>query len=72
MEWAPCQRRADTTDLQYLFDLVKQVRNNLFHGGKYTDGQKDRDAALIGASMVIMEAAVNMSADVKGWYFNNA
>lgn len=33
--------RHDTTEAGYLLDLVRTIRNNLFHGGKYPDGPVD-------------------------------
>lgn len=38
-----------------LFDVVKAVRNNMFHGDKTTDGR--RDNALIRASTKVLEEA---------------
>ena len=34
VKWAPNPRRTDETDARYLLRVVRDVRNNLFHGGQ--------------------------------------
>jgi hypothetical protein len=67
--WRPNPRRADETDARYLFRVVRDVRNNLFHGGKYQGGPVEelaRDRRLIDSATHILEAAVELDARVRG------
>ena len=54
LTWVPSNRPKNTTNL---LDLVNNVRNNLFHGGKSGHPDDDRNAQLISESiMVLLEA----------------
>ena len=48
MKWSPNTKRSGESEEQYLLRLVRDVRNNLFHGGKYPgpDGGRVDDTAL--------------------------
>lgn len=48
---------ADIKNLQMLFEAVKLVRNNLFHGEKVYVSQRDRE--LMEASVFVLNAAIN-------------
>ncbi|WP_395447947.1 hypothetical protein ACHMW7_24055 [Aminobacter sp. UC22_36] len=48
---------ADIKNLQMLFEAVRLVRNNLFHGEKVYVSQRDLD--LMEASIFILNAAIN-------------
>jgi hypothetical protein len=41
LDWKPAQNPKNVADI---FVLVRRVRNNLFHGGKYPSGVKDEDS----------------------------
>lgn len=45
------------SDEQYVIELLKTVRNNLFHGGKYPDGPVEeiaRNREILRASLVVL------------------
>jgi hypothetical protein len=74
LSWAPFERRDqdDARAVHHVLDAVQQVRNNLFHGGKYFDSQAQRDEALIGASIAVLKTCVDMDAGVHAAYFDIA
>ena len=39
LAWKELVQRPDESDEKFVLRLVKTARNNLFHGGKYPDGQ---------------------------------
>jgi hypothetical protein len=50
---------------------VRRVRNNLFHGGKFTTvpvGDAGRNSALLEHSLVVLEACLQLSAKVRTQY----
>lgn len=65
--------RGKKTDLEWVLSLVRNVRNNLFHGGKYPsptapleDAGADRH--LLDASLTILRAAAELSDDFWNLY----
>ncbi len=64
LEWLAVARPAGLSDAEYGLLLVRRVRNNLFHGGKFIVGgtrQPDRDRELVDASFRILEFARGLS-----------
>ncbi|MBN3851252.1 hypothetical protein G3N58_31185 [Paraburkholderia sp. Ac-20342] len=54
------------TEIESALVLMRRVRNNLFHGGKYFDhDDANRDLNLMKASMTVLEACVNQIGDVR-------
>ena len=53
-------------ELDRLLVLVRRVRNNLFHGGKFQGATSDPslDEMLLSQSLVILEACVEFDPDV--------
>jgi hypothetical protein len=62
----------NTFDLNVLLVFVRRVRNNLFHGGKYgnivIDKNTERTEKLLKESLVILDACLKLSPDVKKAY----
>lgn len=62
--WQPNPRRPnETCDADYLFRIVRDIRNNLFHGGKFAEGsvpELSRDQCLIDSATTILESASNL------------
>jgi hypothetical protein len=61
----------DETEVQYLLRLVRDVRNNLFHGGKYPesqggpiDGNTLRNKRLLQACLTILDTCRSLDAKV--------
>lgn len=49
-------------DLARVFTLVRRIRNNLFHGGKFPEGPENdisRDRMLLDAGLVVMQACLD-------------
>ena len=56
--WQQLERRSDESEAAFVVRLVRTARNNLFHGGKYQDGEITeiaRDNAILEASLKILE-----------------
>lgn len=57
-KWGPNKKRDNESEWQHLLRLVRDVRNNLFHGGKFPDGPVDgteRNCQLLRACLAILE-----------------
>ncbi len=57
-----------TTDTENILELVRRVRNNLFHGGKFSSGPvegSERDETLIKHSLVILRECKSIDEDVE-------
>ena len=57
-----------TEGLNWLIEAIKQVRNNLFHGGKYPlqlIDESSRNKVLLEHSMTILRACLNCDNEVK-------
>jgi hypothetical protein len=68
LQWQPNPRRAGETNAAYLFRLVKDVRNNLFHGGKFAEGpapELARDRDLIDRATAVLELTADLHPDIK-------
>jgi hypothetical protein len=55
-------------NLARIFCLVRRVRNNLFHGGKFPEGPENdisRDQKLLGASIVVLQACLDFDEDLR-------
>ena len=67
----PPERRGNESDAEYLLRLVRDVRNNLFHGGKYPDGpvsDQARNSQLLQACLTILETCLLLDSDVKRFF----
>lgn len=66
LSWRPVQRQGPLESAKNVFDIVKRIRNNLFHGGKAqrqsADG--DRDNRLVRNSLIVLDRALKMDSDV--------
>jgi len=69
--WADYTRRPAETQEAWLLGLVRTVRNNLFHGGKFSDGQVSdpaRNHNLLKACLVVLERALELAPKTKEWF----
>ena len=58
LKWEPMERELNQTDAVYVSRLLRNVRNNLFHGGKYPDGQQfeiARDREILRTALTILD-----------------
>jgi len=56
--------RSSDSDTEWLAVLINRVRNNLFHGGKFSY-DRPRDTELLRYSLIILEEWANLNSDVK-------
>jgi hypothetical protein len=74
IQWQANSKRSEEGDSEYLLRLVKDARNNLFHGGKYPlpDGpisdQTLRNSQLLQACLTLLEKSLELDADVKHFF----
>jgi hypothetical protein len=69
--WASQPQLASESAEAYLLRLVKTVRNNLFHGGKYPavaveEAARNRD--LLEACLVVLEKCRQLSPQLETWF----
>ena len=70
--WRDNPRRPSETDAQYLLRLVRDVRNNLFHGGKYRNGPEsgaERNTLLLRAGLTILRACLALHSGVQSAFY---
>ena len=68
LDWSPAKINNKKVETEILIDHIKRVRNNLFHGGKYsgrTDDEYKRDYELITHSRIILEYILTLRSDIK-------
>lgn len=71
VRWQANSQRSRECEGEYLLRLVKDVRNNLFHGGKYPDGpvsNQARNKRLLQTCLTILEKCLALDADVKDFF----
>lgn len=72
VRWQANTKRSEEGDAEYLLRLVRDVRNNLFHGGKYPDrnvsGLRLRNSRLLQACLTILEKCLSLDDDVKRFF----
>jgi hypothetical protein len=75
MCWQDNAKRKDESDGKYLLRLVRDVRDNLFHGGKYPmvpiDGEALRNRDLLQACLSVLAACRSIDSRVD-IFFNDA
>jgi len=67
--WAETKRGPSEREEEFLVRLVRTIRNNLFHGGKfpYPDGPVQdvaRDRELINSALVVLKEALALHPDL--------
>jgi hypothetical protein len=72
VKWEGNAPRANESAAQYLLRLVRDVRNNLFHGGKYPEsqggpisGESLRNAKLLQACLTVLDTYLSFDLAVK-------
>lgn len=53
------------SNIQELVGSIRRVRNNLFHGGKSGDPDKDRNIALVGDALFVIDAILRHDHDLR-------
>jgi hypothetical protein len=68
----PNPRRKGETDARYLLRVVRDVRNNLFHGGKFQNDESAelaRDRLLIDSAIIVLEASADVDDSIRGFFY---
>lgn len=70
LEWETRAPSHKLPEVDRVLRCVRWVRNNLFHGGKFSPvhGGPSRNVALIGHSLVVLRACLTLSAPVRDAY----
>lgn len=73
IEWRNALPDACLTRAERVLLMVRRVRNNLFHGGKFLapeSGANDRDQLLVQHSLSVLRACIPLNAQVAAAYDN--
>ena len=66
--WSTGGRDPNQTELEFLLLMIRRVRNNLFHGGKYNNREHEdtaRSVQLLKSCLVILDECLRLSPHVK-------
>ncbi len=66
--------RENVTEVRWLLLLVRRVRNNLFHGGKYPYTplpEPARDTQLLESSLIVLGTCLGWDEEVRRWYMSD-
>jgi len=72
--WVDAERDRYKSEIHWMLDLVKVVRNNLFHGGKFPGGPvKDpaRDTKLLEGSRAVLNECLRLDKNVERWFWSS-
>jgi hypothetical protein len=67
LDWSTIERESNESDIAWLLRAVRTVRNNLFHGGKFSTGpisDPSRDTELLQSAVIILKEIVNSDSSV--------
>lgn len=62
LSWEPT---GAVSNVQDLMGALRRVRNNLFHGGKSGDPDRDRNDALVANALCVVDAILKQDADLR-------
>lgn len=71
LDWYEFKLPANSTDADKVIRVIKQVRHNLFHGGKFahdSHASKDRDTKLLNYGLIVLENMIQLIEEVKSAY----
>jgi hypothetical protein len=69
--WKSLSRSQGLSDMEWLLRIVRQVRNNYFHGGKHSSKapvEPGRDQRLVESALTVLMACIPLHAEVKVAY----
>ncbi len=70
LRWRPVNQGSGEPEEKYVIRLLKTVRNNLFHGGKYPDGpiaEVSRNREILGAAISVLRGLYELHPGIKHW-----
>lgn len=68
LDWEEYKRLEDFYNFKELLKLVRRVRNNLFHGGKFSSGLEqgsERNKNLLAYGLIILKECISLNEAVK-------
>jgi hypothetical protein len=71
IRWLPNPRRERENDARYLLRVVRDVRNNLFHGGKFQDDESAelaRDRLLIDSAIIVLQVSADVDDSIRTFF----
>jgi hypothetical protein len=75
LSWADNKKDISESQEAWILRLVRTVRNNLFHGGKYPDTvvpDLERDLQLLRACLTVLKQTLQLSPTVMPWFSSEA
>ena len=66
--WETPIREEHLSDIEFILKMVRCIRNNLFHGGKYSNEvheDTERTELLLNSSLIILKECLALSPDLK-------
>lgn len=72
LSWKDNKQSKKESDTEYLLRLVRTVRNNLFHGGKFPElltYDHERDEKLLLSSLVLLNKCLELKQNLKNHFF---
>jgi hypothetical protein len=73
LSWSRQLKRANEPQLVWLLCMVRRVRNNLFHGGKYPvphDTEPSRDMGLLKHAITVLDACLVLDDTVESHFWS--
>lgn len=70
LAWKRVEQTPNESDAAYTLHLLKTVRNNLFHGGKYPDGtifEIARNRNILRAAVTILNGCYELHPEIQHW-----
>ena len=71
LDWYEFKVPSNSSDAEKVIRVIKQVRHNLFHGGKFahdSHATKERDTQLLNYGLIILENMIQLIEEVKSAY----
>jgi hypothetical protein len=72
--WEDNNPRISENNTEFIIRMVKQIRNNLFHGGKYDSESaknSERKTILLNSALTILDYCLSLNGDLK-YNYNDA
>jgi len=66
-DWVPRQLNGSSRE-QKAVDAAKRVRNNLFHGGKHSAQDLERNEKLVQSALLVLKECLEQNRALASWY----
>jgi hypothetical protein len=63
--------QGEATEISFLLECIRTMRNNLFHGGKFPGlvvNGSERDLPLLSNGVVVLRAVATLDEEVRSWF----